>query len=600
MKKLWLKIGLSFFILFFVVMVIVGVFSGELMKSTYLNMKENQLEDDAKILLQTTNMENLDLDKDAATIQKSLDPLGEDIDARITVIDSKGDVVADTKKDPEKLDNHMNRPEVTDILKKGESVGISIRESDSLGYSMLYVAVPVKHQGKTDGVLRISISLESVDAAVAKLWGNLALIFGIALVIIAAISVFIARKITRPVREIIEVSTDLANHKYDSRIHGKISGELQDLSISVNTLAESLETQMFEIKQNEQRLNAIVQNLVSGVMLINVDKQVIMTNRTMYQILGETEITGKPFYEVIKSFALSQLIEATFETKTIQQKEIILYFPREMILDASVSPILGENGEITGIILLLHDITQIRHLENVRSEFVTNVSHELKTPVTALKGFAETLLDGAMYDEVLLKKFLTIIKEESDRLHRLIMDILALSRIEQNPVAENVELVDADEVIEQSARTIFEMATEKNIRVTIPEKTSASVMIETDRDKLQQIVINLLSNAINYTPVDGKVEVKLIEQEAEVIIEVTDNGIGIPAKDIDRVFERFYRVDKARSRHSGGTGLGLSIVKHLVENCGGRIEVESQEEVGSTFRVTLPKKSLTNILFERM
>ncbi|EAD3584546.1 PAS domain-containing protein [Listeria monocytogenes] len=591
MKKLWLKIGLSFFILFFVVMVIVGVFSGELMKSTYLNMKESQLEDDAKILLQTTNMENLDLDKDAATIQKSLDPLGEDIDARITVIDSEGDVVADTKKDPEKLDNHMNRPEVTDILKKGESVGISIRESDSLGYSMLYVAVPVKHQGKTDGVLRISISLESVDAAVAKLWGNLALIFGIALVIIAAISVFIARKITRPVREIIEVSTDLANHKYDSRIHGKISGELQDLSISVNTLAESLETQMFEIKQNEQRLNAIVQNLVSGVMLINVDKQVIMTNRTMYQILGETEITGKPFYEVIKSFALSQLIEGTFETKTIQQKEIILYFPREMILDASVSPILGENGEITGIILLLHDITQIRHLENVRSEFVTNVSHELKTPVTALKGFAETLLDGAMYDEVLLKKFLTIIKEESDRLHRLIMDILALSRIEQNPVAENVELVDVDEVIEQSARTIFEMATEKNIRVTITEKTSASVMIETDRDKLQQIIINLLSNAINYTPVDGKVEVKLIEQEAEVIIEVTDNGIGIPAKDIDRVFERFYRVDKARSRHSGGTGLGLSIVKHLVENCGGRIEVESQEEVGSTFRVTLPKKA---------
>ncbi|EKM9528509.1 PAS domain-containing protein [Listeria monocytogenes] len=591
MKKLWLKIGLSFFILFFVVMVIVGVFSGELMKSTYLNMKESQLEDDAKILLQTTNMENLDLDKDAATIQKSLDPLGEDIDARITVIDSEGDVVADTKKDPEKLDNHMNRPEVTDILKKGESVGISIRESDSLGYSMLYVAVPVKHQGKTDGVLRISISLESVDAAVAKLWGNLALIFGIALVIIAAISVFIARKITRPVREIIEVSTDLANHKYDSRIHGKISGELQDLSISVNTLAESLETQMFEIKQNEQRLNAIVQNLVSGVMLINIDKQVIMTNRTMYQILGETEITGKPFYEVIKSFALSQLIEGTFETKTIQQKEIILYFPREMILDASVSPILGENGEITGIILLLHDITQIRHLENVRSEFVTNVSHELKTPVTALKGFAETLLDGAMYDEVLLKKFLTIIKEESDRLHRLIMDILALSRIEQNPVAENVELVDVDEVIEQSARTIFEMATEKNIRVTIPEKTSASVMIETDRDKLQQIIINLLSNAINYTPVDGKVEVKLIEQEAEVIIEVTDNGIGIPAKDIDRVFERFYRVDKARSRHSGGTGLGLSIVKHLVENCGGRIEVESQEEVGSAFRVTLPKKA---------
>ncbi|WP_270996022.1 two-component system histidine kinase PnpS [Listeria seeligeri] len=591
MKKLWLKIGLSFFILFFVVMVMVGIFSGELMKSTYLNMKENQLEDDAKILLQTTNMEHLDLDQDAAEIQKTLDPLSDEIDARITVIDSQGDVVADTKKEPENLDNHMNRPEVADILEKGEKVGISIRESDSLGYSMLYVAVPVKHQNKTDGVLRISISLESVDTAVAKLWGNLALIFGIALIIIAGISVFIARRITKPVREIIEVSTDLANHKYDSRIHGKVSGELQDLSISVNMLAESLETQMFEIKQNEQRLNAIVQNLVSGVMLINADKQVIMTNRTMYQILGETEITGKPFYEVIKSFALSQLIDATFETKTMQQKEIILYFPREMILDASVSPILAEDGEITGIILLLHDITQIRHLENVRSEFVTNVSHELKTPVTALKGFAETLLDGAMYDEALLKKFLTIIKEESDRLHRLIMDILALSRIEQNPVTENVGTVDVDDVIDQSVRTIFELATEKNIQVSAPEKTVPPVIIETNRDQLQQILINLLSNAINYTPVDGKVEVKLMERESEVIIEVTDNGIGIPTKDIDRVFERFYRVDKARSRHSGGTGLGLSIVKHLVENCGGRIEVESQEEIGSTFRVTLPKKA---------
>lgn len=242
---------------------------------------------------------------------------------------------------------------------------------------MLYVAVPVKHQSKTDGVLRISISLESVDAAVAKLWGNLALIFGIALVIIAAISVFIARKITRPVREIIEVSTDLANHKYDSRIHGKISGELQDLSISVNTLAESLETQMFEIKQNEQRLNAIVQNLVSGVMLINVDKQVIMTNRTMYQILGETEITGKPFYEVIKSFALSQLIEGTFETKLFNKRNYSL-FPARNDFRRKCFTNFRENGEITGIILLLHDITQIRHLENVRSEFVTNVSHELK------------------------------------------------------------------------------------------------------------------------------------------------------------------------------------------------------------------------------
>ncbi|MBC2177696.1 cell wall metabolism sensor histidine kinase WalK [Listeria booriae] len=590
MKKLWLRIGLSFFILFFVVMVVVGFFSGELMRGVYLHMKESQLQDDAKILLTTTKLEDIDLDKNADQIQADLKPLEDKIGARITVIDQSGRVVADTKEDPHSLPNHMDRPEVQEVLKDGKDVGIATRKSSTLGYSMLYVAVPITHNGVTDGVLRISISLESVENAVHQLWLSLALIFGLALVFIGFISFFISRRITRPVNEIIDVSMDLANNRYYSRITGKTTGELHDLSLSVNQLAQSLEKQMQEIELNQQRLSGIVQNLVSGVMLINQRKQIVMTNPMMEQIIGEKDMTGKAYYEVLKSFALTQLVDQCMDQKTFQQEEITIYFPREQILDANVSPILSRTGSITGVIVLLHDITEIRRLENVRSEFVANVSHELKTPVTALKGFAETLLDGAMYDEELLKKFLTIIKEESDRLHRLIMDILELSRIEQKHVSMNLEEVDVEDVVIATMDTVRALAVEKGIQL-IPPNLAAPIMIQAERDRLQQILINLISNAIVYTPQNGEVSVGVTENTANetVTITVTDNGIGIPVKDIDRIFERFYRVDRARSRHSGGTGLGLSIVKHIVESCGGQINVESIEGEGTTFTVILPR-----------
>lgn len=589
MKKLWFKIGISFFILFFITMGLVGLFSGELMKTTYLDMKENQLEDEARVLLHTTNIENVNLDQNSAQIQEQLSPLTEEVDARITIVDNKGRVIADSKEDPTTLENHANRPEFKEVLQDGQKVGIATRKSDTLGYSMLYVAVPIVQNGDVAGALRIAVSLESVESAINTLWGNLFLIFGIALILIALISIFIARKITKPVQEIMEVSTDLANHEYSSRIYGKSSGELQELSISVNKLAESLETQMFEIRENSQRLTAIVENLVSGVMLINHDKEIVMTNRMMYRILGKQEITGKPFYEVIKSYGLSELIEETLQTKQMKQEEITIYFPKEMILDASVSPILMEDGEVSGLVLLLHDITQIRHLENVRSEFVANVSHELKTPVTALKGFAETLLDGAMYDEALLKQFLTIIKDESDRLHRLILDILALSRIEQKTLPLQIEEVNVNDMMEQSVKTVSELATLKEISIQKKWDKNKTILIENEGDRLQQILINLLSNAIQYTPAKGEISLQLEDLGDEIQLIVKDNGIGIPAKDLERIFERFYRVDKARTRHSGGTGLGLSIVKHLVDMMEGTIHVTSQENVGTTFYIRLPK-----------
>ncbi len=590
MNKLWLKIGVSFFVLFFITIVVVGVFSGELMKSTYMKMKEDQLKDEAQILVHTLNLSNQDLDGREAELEEAVAPLGKEVDARITIIYQTGQVVMDSKENPEKLGNHASRPEFQAILEGKKSVGIATRKSATVGYSMLYVAVPILHDGKVDGAVRISVSLESIEKAVDTLWGNLLLILLPILLVIAAISIIIARRITRPVKEIIEVSNDLALRNYSSRIYGKSSGELQEISVSVNKLAESLEQQMYEIRENSQRLSAIVENLVSGVMLINYDKEIIMTNKAMYQILGEQEITGRTFYEVIKSFSVSQLIEKGFQEKQRAQEEVSIYFPREMILDASVTPILMEDGEVSGVVLLLHDITQIRHLENVRSEFVANVSHELKTPVTAVKGFAETLLDGAMHNEELLRQFLTIIKDESERLNRLILDILALSKIEQKTLPIQIEQVNLDDVIRQSVEMVSEFAATKSIELELPEKHEPPLEIAAERDRIQQILVNLLSNAIQYTQAEGKVRLSLDDAGDYVVLKVSDNGIGIPEKDLERIFERFYRVDKARSRHSGGTGLGLSIVKHLVESMAGEIFVTSKEDQGTTFEIKWPKK----------
>ncbi|EUJ25574.1 putative two-component sensor histidine kinase [Listeria floridensis FSL S10-1187] len=547
------------------------------------------MEDEARILRHTAGLNDQDLDGSEAEISAKIAPLKDEVDARITVMDKDGRVITDSKENPEKLGNHADRPEIKAVLKNGKSVGTATRESATLGYSMLYVAVPILDGGSVDGAIRISVSLESIDKAIDKLWGNLMLILVPTILIIAAVSIFIARRITRPVEEIVDVSNRLASHDYSSRIYGKSSGELEEIATAVNKLAESLETQMYEIRENSQRLSAIVENLVSGVMLINFDKEIIMANKAMYQILGVKEIKGRPFYEVIKSFGVSQLIEQSMQERERKQQEIQIYFPRELILDASVTPILMEDGEISGLVLLLHDVTQIRHLENVRSEFVTNVSHELKTPVTAVKGFAETLLDGAMHDEEVLKQFLTIIKDESDRLNRLIQDILALSKIEQKALPVQLEEIDVDDVIAQSAGTVKELAAAKSIVLDLPVKHQPPLVVLAERDRLQQILVNLLSNAIQYTPADGKVKIRLEDAASHVILSVSDNGIGIPEKDLERIFERFYRVDKARSRHSGGTGLGLSIVKHLVESMDGDISVASVEDEGTTFKIKLPK-----------
>ncbi|KYC71917.1 PAS domain S-box protein [Bacillus coagulans] len=587
MNKLWIRIFIAFLSILAAVLLAIGFFVADMIQHTYMDMARTQLSQDADLLMKTIRPQTLKGKPDI--LQKKVRHYYSNHEPRITIIDTNGKVLADSDDDPAKMENHANRPEFRQVITQHKASGESIRSSHTLGYNMMYVANPVKENGKVTAVIRTSIALDRIDAVLKGLWFSLGLAMAVAFLISGWISYVLARKFTRPIEASIEVSNRLIKKDYDSRVHINASGELRQLAKAINNLAHNLKQQMNEIDENEQQLTAVLENMDSGVMLIQTSGRIMLVNRAMEEMTGLSsgKLIGKRHIEAGKSFGLSQLIDRSLKTGERFRDEVHLYYPKERILDAHIAPYVGESGELRGVVAVLHDVTETRRLEQIRSEFVANVSHELKTPVTSVKGFAETLLDGAMYDEATLREFLKIIYDESDRLHRLISDILDLSRIEQHRIPLKMEQLNVVDVITETAQTMRKRIEKKQLELVLPQKRH--VMMEADKDRLRQILLNLVTNAIAYTPDKGRIEISLIERENELDLIVSDTGIGISEKDLPRIFERFYRVDKARSRQSGGTGLGLAIVKHLVESYHGKIRVESEEGKGSTFIVTLPR-----------
>lgn len=587
MNKLWIRIFIAFLSILATVLLAIGFFVADMIQHTYMDMARTQLSQDADLLMKTIRPQTLKGKPDI--LQKKVRHYYSNHEPRITIIDTNGKVLADSDDDPAKMENHANRPEFRQVITQHKASGESIRSSHTLGYNMMYVANPVKENGKVTAVIRTSIALDRIDAVLKGLWFSLGLAMAVAFLISGWISYVLARKFTRPIEASIEVSNRLIEKDYDSRVHINASGELRQLAKAINNLAHNLKQQMNEIDENEQQLTAVLENMDSGVMLIQTSGRIMLVNRAMEEMTGLSsgKLIGKRHIEAGKSFGLSQLIDRSLKTGERFRDEVHLYYPKERILDAHIAPYVGESGELRGVVAVLHDVTETRRLEQIRSEFVANVSHELKTPVTSVKGFAETLLDGAMYDEATLREFLKIIYDESDRLHRLISDILDLSRIEQHRIPLKMEQLNVVDVITETAQTMRKRIEKKQLELVLPQKRH--VMMEADKDRLRQILLNLVTNAIAYTPDKGRIEISLIERENELDLIVSDTGIGISEKDLPRIFERFYRVDKARSRQSGGTGLGLAIVKHLVESYHGKIRVESEEGKGSTFIVTLPR-----------
>lgn len=592
MKQFRNRLTLIMLILIGLSMLGAGLAMVKVFKQSHIQLLEDNMIREIRLL--QTMMDFPDTDSPDAVeyyTNRSLQ-LEELSDARVTFITKDGRVIGDSESNPVTMDNHAYREEVLEAEKTGK--GSTIRRSSTLGQDMLYVALPVKVGDAFDGFVRLSLSLSQVDQGVRQGWTVMGI--GLAILFLAAslLSIRVAKGLTSPLEKITRVARRIARLEYDARVNINRKDEIGQLAKAINGMADSLQTQVRTIRDNEDLLQSVLNNMTGGIVMVNGAGHIMLINRAAERMLGvDAEvITGKSYRELKQHYELTKLMKEGLENRNSFHEERNLYYPVESIVRLDGVPMVQEDGAYRGMLFLLQDVSDIRRLERMRSEFVANVSHELKTPLAAVKGFAETLLGGGVSDEKTARSFLQIIYDESERLNRLIGDILELSSIESKRVQMDyspIHLQAFFETISEMMRTVAEKK-RISLELDVPEE----LFMEGDEDKLRQIFMNLLSNAINYTQEGGRVKLtareKLHNGQSQDIVQfiVKDSGIGIPKKDLPRIFERFYRVDKARSRGSGGTGLGLSIVKHLVDMHHGRIDVESELGVGSSFIIELP------------
>ncbi|GAM14732.1 two-component system histidine kinase PnpS [Mesobacillus selenatarsenatis] len=585
MTKYRTRLLFALITLIIIVLVGLGLLLGQLFKNYYINSFNERLKIEMNLL--TSNIEQngglTSLDTEEISRMSDL------LNARITIVDLEGDIHYDTGElSSTKINRHR------DII--GDIVEDTPEEQSDLevggGFDLHYYWKPLIHDGEKEGYVFLTTKIDELQKAYRQIWWILTISLGMALMVIILLGTRITNRYTKPIESATNVAIELAKGNYRARTYEDHIDETGMLSSSINILARNLQ-ELMKLKESQQdRLTTLIENMGSGLILIDSRGFINLINKPYKEIFNveASEYLYKLYYEVIDHEEITQMVEEIFMTEQKVRKQVVLPLEIERRhFEVYGVPIIGTNNVWKGILLVFHDITELKKLEQMRKDFVANVSHELKTPITSIKGFSETLLDGAMHDKATLEAFLEIILKESDRLQVLIQELLDLSKIEQHGfrlTKGTVDLVkEAYEVIEILKRK----AAQKDIMLKLSQPSEEAV-IEGDPDRLKQVLINLVSNAITYTPNGGSVEITLTDQEDSVSILVKDSGIGIEKSEITRIFERFYRVDKARSRNSGGTGLGLAIVKHIVEAHKGHIEVDSQIGKGTTFTVKLFKK----------
>lgn len=566
-----------------------GITLAHLFKQSHVAvLEENMLRE---ILLLEGTMTFLDTDSPETVpyYTQQAERIAAMTDSRVTFILKDGRVIGDSEENPLMMDNHAGREE--ELLAAKDGVGRSVRYSDTLRKDMMYVAGTVTSEDGFDGFIRLSMPLDAVDEGIARAW--LIMAGGLVVLFIAAaiVSYKVASGMTSPLEQITRVARRITDHDYDARVTMRRKDEIGQLAVAINAMADSLQNQLKTIRDNEDLLQSVLDNMTGGILMLTEEGTIGLLNRAAERMLHVkgADLVGLSYRDLKRHYELSKIIEEGLLKKEAVHEERIIYNPVERIVQIDGVPMM-QDGVYRGMLFLLQEVTEIRRLERMRSEFVANVSHELKTPVAAVKGFAETLL-GGVQDEKTARSFLQIIYDENERLNRLIGDILELSKIESKRVQLECSPVHVASFFDSMAETMSKMAEKKKISLHV--KMPDELYLEADEDKLRQIFMNLLSNAINYTHEGGSVTMTAgTRQKADgsesVLLTVSDTGMGIPRKDLPRIFERFYRVDKARSRSSGGTGLGLSIVKHLVDLHRGTISVDSDLGIGSSFIIELP------------
>ena len=572
------------------------------------SLEEQELAQSGQALEVTTNLIAFDL-RPLLTTSRSLPatPLLQTIVrelsrralARVTLVDSTGRVLADSAvsdRDLATIENHRTRPEIEQAIATGS--GTDLRASHTTGDRTLYRAVRLNEQGTTSSplYLRLGLPMTALEQELAKLKRNLTIAFGSAFLIAVGLSIWLARSLTKPLSDMATAARQLAAGDHSVRIQTRSRDEVGLLANTLNHMTDELRSKIEELSEDRAQLLAMLTSMVEGVMVLDYKGRILQVNPALERMFGVTraETRGRQFAEVFGHPELNALVSTVLATRTGQEDEIILT-PSGRCLDVEASVAGGEQDNEACAVLVFHDITELRRLENIRKDFVANVSHELRTPLTSIKGYVEALLDGGKDDPATSVRFLDIILKQSDRLNLILEDLLQLSKIESGQVQFKQEPLHLGSVVERTIAMIKPLADKKQHRLSAQIAPNLP-LITGDEERLVQVLANLLDNAIKYTPEGGQITVaarRMPLAQADVRrnsveLTVTDTGIGIPEQDRPRVFERFYRVDKARSRELGGTGLGLAIVRHIVEGHGGQIWVEGNMPTGSRFVVRLP------------
>ena len=553
-------------------------------QAVYVTSQTKQLLDSGKLL------EDILSELPLAESVKVVYDYDKALDVRISLIsaeaDDYGKVLVDTQYNEDIMGNHRYREEVQKAL-DGESAS-SIRHSNTLDVDYLYAAMPAEIAGQKV-VLRLAEPMQEVKLLNSQILRvGLFSLLGVALAGIALYS-WLLKRLTRPLYEIKEGVMTIAEGDYQVSLPLYQDEEFAQLAQSFNTMVKTQREYIEGLHIKNAEMQAIFDSVGAGLVFLNDDQEIKLHNKlftTILQLPGEAYV-GRKYFEVLHKTELLEQLEAGLKHQQYGTQEIVLHSgENDVLCKATTAPVEeGSSGCCTGLLLVLEDITQLKKLENVRREFVANVSHELKTPLTSIRGFIDTLQDGALEDPAVARRFLGIIDEEAGRLYRMIEQLLYLSRIENTLPVKQPEKIEP-QIMAEGLNTRFKRALEQK-GLTLKLDIQADGPYSGDKDTLQQVLTNLLDNAVKYST-SGTITLSITAQADQLTCSVKDQGIGIAPEDQERIFERFYRAEKSRSQKSGGTGLGLAIVKHLLENAGGTISVQSQLGLGSTFTITLP------------
>ena len=525
---------------------------------------------------------------DAAAVQALARQLGDASDTRITIVRPDGLVLGDSSTPPAEMENHADRPEIRDAL-AGDS-GRSTRPSPTLQQQMMYVAVPIRHEGKTVGVSRAALSLSSIDKSISSVYAEIAVGGAVAAAIAGMISYLVSRAISRPLVDMTRAARRFTAGDLKARLPLAASAELSSLAETINRAAAELDVRIQTITRQRNEHEAILASMAEGVVAVDSDERIISINRTGGHMLdaAPSRAVGQTIQEAVRNPELQKFVARALEASEPVEADIEFRNGGEKLLRAHGAVLNDAAGEHIGVVIVLNDVTRIRRLETLRRDFVANVSHELKTPITSIKGFVETLIQDPPKDPAEADRFLQIIARHADRLTAIIEDLLLLSKIEQEQDDAPVEMQPwpVMDVLQPAVQACEARAAVRgmHIRLTCPDDLSAVL----NAQLIEQAVINLIDNAAKYGDEGTDIQVEAEQADDDLLIRVSDHSPGIDDEQLPRLFERFYRIDKGRSRAQGGTGLGLAIVKHIAQAHRGAVSAESRRGVGSVFTIHLP------------